>query len=131
MWNDSLAGVHVLVLAGDEWARHLLTSVLRYCDAAVTPAGSAAEALRRLDDVLPNVVVADTTDDEGLRFVRDLRRRPAEEGGRVPAVVLAPRDRGLARARAVEAGFQEHLLKPVTPWALCRAVAELAQPASL
>lgn len=131
VWNDSLAGVHVLVLAADVWTRNLLTSVLRYCEAAVTPAGSAPEALRRLEDVLPNVVVADVTDDEGLQFVRDLRRRPAEAGGLVPAVILTPRERGAARARAFEAGCQEQLLKPVTPWALCRAVADLSQPASL
>ena len=131
MWNDSLAGVHVLVLAGDGRARELLTSVLRYCDAAVTPAGSAAEALRRLENVLPNVVVADVAAAEGLQFVRDLRRRPAEHGGLVPAVILAPREQGIGRARAFEAGFQEQLLKPFTPWALCRTVADLAQPASL
>lgn len=130
MWNDSLAGVHVLVLAGDRHARDLLTSVLRYCDAAVTPAGSAAEALRRIEDVLPNVVVADVAGDEGVRFVRELRRRPAEEGGLVPAVILAPRDQGTGGARVVE-GVQEQLLKPFTPWALCRTVADLAQPASL
>lgn len=132
-WNDSLAGVHVLVLAGDPRARALVTAVLRYCDAAVTPAGSAAEALRRLEDVLPNVLVADVAGagDEGLEFVRDLRRRPAEAGGLVPAVALSPHADGVWRASAFAAGFQEHLLKPFTPWALCRAVSELAQPASL
>jgi CheY-like chemotaxis protein len=132
-WNDSLAGVHVLVLAGDPRARELVTTVLRYCDAAVTPAGSAAEAMRRLEDLLPNVLVADVgrADDEGVEFVRDLRRRPAAEGGLVPAVALAPRDDGVGRARALEAGFQEHLLKPFTPWALCGTVNDLAQPASL
>lgn len=132
-WQDSLAGVHVLVIAGDERARDLLTTVLRYCDAAVTPAGSAAEALRRLEDVMPNVVVADVVrpGDETLEFVTALRRRPAEQGGLVPAVALAPRDGEVGRARAFEAGFQEHLLKPFTPWALCRTVGELAQPAAL
>lgn len=132
-WNDSLAGVHVLVLAGDAHARALVTTVLRYCDAAVTPAGSAAEALGRLEDVLPNVVVADILHpgDESLQFVRDLRRRPAERGGLVPAVALAPPDDRVGRASAFAAGFQEHLSKPFRPWALCRAVSDLAQPASL
>lgn len=132
-WNDSLAGVHVLVLAADPRVRALLTTVLRYCDAAVTPAGSAGEALRRIEDVLPNVVVADVVypGDERVEFVRDLRRRPAERGGLVPAVALAPRHESVGRRRTVEAGFQEHLLKPFTPWALCRAVADLSQPAAL
>jgi CheY-like chemotaxis protein len=49
----------------------------------------------------------------------------------VPAVALAPRDEGIGRAHAFAAGFQEHLPKPITPWALCRAVAGLAQPATL
>ena len=132
-WNDSLAGVHVLVLAGDSRARELVTTVLRYCDAAVTPATSPSEALRRLDDVLPNVLVADVAGagDDGLAFVRDLRRRPAEQGGLIPAVALSPHADGGWRASAFAAGFQEHLLKPFTPWALCRTVSELAQPASL
>jgi CheY-like chemotaxis protein len=132
-WNASLAGVHVLVVAGDRRALELLTTVLRYCDAAVTPAGSAAEALRRLEDVLPHVVVADVerASDQYVAFVRDLRQRSAARGGRVPAVALAPRDEGIGRAHAFAAGFQEHLPKPITPWALCRAVAGLAQPATL
>jgi hypothetical protein len=132
-WRDSLAGVHVLVIAGDPRARELLTAVLRYCDAAVTPAGTAAEALRRIEDVLPNVVVADVVrpGDESLQLVTHLRRRPPERGGLVPAVALAPREGGVERAGAFAAGFQEHLLKPFTPWALCRAVSDLAQPASL
>ena len=91
------------------------------------------EALRRLEDVLPHVVVADVerASDQYVAFVRDLRQRSAARGGRVPAVALAPRDEGIGRAHAFAAGFQEHLPKPITPWALCRAVAGLAQPATL
>jgi CheY-like chemotaxis protein len=64
--------------------------------------------------------------DSGYDLIRKLRRRAREEGGHIPAVALTAYAQVEDARRALEAGFQLHMAKPVEPVALALAVARLA-----
>jgi CheY-like chemotaxis protein len=104
-----------LVLDDDQDARDLLTDVLEMHGMRVIAVPSIIEALLEFDRLVPDIVVSDLRmpDQDGCEFVRRIRERPPERGGMVPAIALtayaAPED----RARALTAGFQVHLPKPV------------------
>jgi len=126
----SLAGVRVLVVDDDEDARQLLALILEQCRADVVTAASAQDALRQLAERVPDVVISDINmpERDGYAFVRELRTR----GGtapRVPAVALTASARGEDRRRALAAGFDVHVAKPIEPAALAEIVAELAASA--
>ncbi len=78
----------------------------------------------------PNVIVSDVArpDDEGYAFIREVRALGRELGGHTPAVALTALARPADHARALNAGFQSHLPKPVDPRDLVLAVARLWPP---
>jgi CheY-like chemotaxis protein len=122
---DSLQSVHVLVVCGDAMTGELLLSVLQYCGALCTLAGSPEEAFRRMDVLRPDVAVGCLPVDQpqgGLAFVRQLRARKPENGGTTPVVLVGEgfdaEPPGLGRPDAV-------LPHPVNPWDLCRVVSTL------
>jgi CheY-like chemotaxis protein len=64
---------------------------------------------------------------DGYAFIRELRRRDADKGGRVPAVALTAYARSDDRFRALASGFQMHIAKPVEVGELLAVVANLAK----
>ena len=123
-----LAGLHVLVVDDEEDAREVVARLLRDAGAMVTAAGSAGAALRLLDEGLgADIIISDVgmPDRDGYDFIRDVRRldRPV---ARVPAAALTALARLEDRTRALLAGFQTHLAKPVDPAELVATVASLA-----
>jgi signal transduction histidine kinase/ActR/RegA family two-component response regulator len=121
-----LTGIRVLVVEDDADARQLLAMILEECDAQVMTAGSVPEALARFNDQRPDVVVSDLTMPvhDGYALVRQLRARAREEP-RVPMIALTASARGEDRRRALAAGFDLHVAKPVEPAALVALVNEL------
>jgi CheY-like chemotaxis protein len=75
----------------------------------------------------PDVVVSDIgmPDKDGYQFVRDLRLLPASEGGKTPAVALTAFARSEDRTRALLAGYQVHVAKPIEPHELVVTIASL------
>jgi CheY-like chemotaxis protein len=126
---DLLAGIHVLVVDDDADARHLVRTILEYCGALVTSAGSAAEALQVLERVTPDVLLSDIAmpGEDGYWLIRHVRALPRERGGAVPAVALTAHGQTHGPDRTLSAGFHLHLRKPVDPWELCRALAALSR----
>ena len=122
-----LQGLRVLVVEDFGDAREIVTTILERAGAEVTPSGSSAEALEKIDRQVPDLIVADIglPHEDGIEFIRRVRARGGREAT-VPAVALTawalPRD----RARAKEAGFQAHLVKPVDPSTLVSVVGALA-----
>jgi CheY-like chemotaxis protein len=79
---------------------------------------------------VPDVLVSDIgmQGEDGYELVRRLRLLPAESGGAVPALAVSAYARDEDRRKAVAAGFQVHLSKPVLPADLVTHVARLARP---
>jgi PAS domain S-box-containing protein len=123
----SLKGVRVLVVDDDPDARHLLARVLRDCDADVTMAASAAEAFDGFERAAPDVIVSDIgmPGEDGYSLIRRIRATEAAQGTNTPAVALTAFARPEDRRRAVLAGYQVHLPKPVEPGELRAVVANL------
>jgi signal transduction histidine kinase/ActR/RegA family two-component response regulator len=123
-----LDGVTVLVVDDEPDARELVKRVLEECNAFVKAAASAEEALHLLRSDLPKVLVSDIgmPDVDGYEFIRRVRSLPEEEGGTVPAAALTAFARSEDRRRALLAGYQSHIGKPVEPGELIAVVAALA-----
>jgi PAS domain S-box-containing protein len=130
--RPNLEGMHVLFVDDEADARELVVEFLRGQGAKVTTAGSAAEAFARVRELLPNVMVSDIgmPKENGLTLMKRIRQLSPEEGGLVPAIAVT----GLASAddarRALAAGFQEHLPKPLQLDKLLDALARLYRPES-
>ncbi|WP_017716068.1 PAS domain S-box protein [Kamptonema formosum] len=123
-----LSGLRVLVVDDDTDTRDLVAIALEEYGASVTAAASASEALDALAKLPPDVLVSDISMPaaDGYTLMRQLRALPAERGGQVPAVALTAYARREDRQKALGAGFQIHLAKPVEPAKLAAAVASLA-----
>jgi CheY-like chemotaxis protein len=95
--------------------------------ARVTQAGSAHEALEQFVRARPDVVISDIAmpDQDGYDLVRQVRQLPAEMGGQTPAIALTAYARDEDRLRALSAGFQMHVVKPVEPPDIIAATAHL------
>jgi CheY-like chemotaxis protein len=94
----------------------------------VTTAASAAEAFDRLLAQRPHVLVSDIgmPSEDGYALIQRIRRLPADRGGITPAIALTAYARDDDRTRAIQAGFQKHLSKPVEPPELVAVIAALA-----
>jgi CheY-like chemotaxis protein len=112
----------------DADTRQLLKRVLESHGAAVKTAASAAEALEMIAASPPDALVADIgmPDEDGYSLMRKIRRLPSSRGGTVPALALTAYARPEDRARALTAGFQQFVAKPIKPDELAAVVAELA-----
>jgi CheY-like chemotaxis protein len=117
----------VLLVEDDPDAREVTAAGLTKAGFEVHAVSGAVKALELLDIWLPDVVVSDIgmPGMDGYEFVRLLRARPPERGGKVAALALTA-FAGLAdAARAHASGYQEHLAKPINPDALAEAILAL------
>ena len=124
-----LRGVSILVVEDERDSRRLLVRELEAVRADVAEAASVDEALRLLQNWSPDVLISDVEMPvrDGHELLRTLRGLPPEVPARtVPAIALTGYARGEDRVRALEAGFQIHLAKPVERRELLAAVASLA-----
>ncbi len=122
-----LDGLRVLVVEDDPSSREGIELVLRSAGAAVTAVGSVPSALGALDQSAFDVMVSDIgmPGQDGYDLIRQLRTRPPERGGRTQSIALTAYSTLDDRRRALAAGYEVHLPKPVSPPALTRAIAEL------
>jgi len=124
----NLEGVTILVVDDEPDARALIEQLLRECGAQVHSAASADEALARLEALRPDLLLSDIgmPDCDGYQFIQRVRQLPAEHGGKTPAIALTAFARSEDRTRAMLAGYQVHISKPVEPHELLATVASLA-----
>jgi PAS domain S-box-containing protein len=127
-----LQGITVLVVDDDEDSRTLVARTLVKAGARVNTAASADEALEAMERTLPDVLVSDIgmPGKDGYSLLEELRARPVERGGRVPAAALTAYTRVEDRVQAMCAGFQILLPKPVDAMELTATVAALARQAN-
>jgi signal transduction histidine kinase/DNA-binding response OmpR family regulator len=119
----NLPGLRILVVDDQADVRELLTSVLRLHNAEVRSAGSVAEAMTILSQWQPEILISDIAmpDIDGYEFIRQVRSRELI----FPAIALTAHASAEDRIRALAAGFQMHLPKPVEPHELVMSIASL------
>ena len=102
--------------------------MLEGCGARVLTATSTREALALVVAERPHMIVSDIgmPDEDGYDLIRKVRALPADQGGRTLAAALTAFARAEDRTRALRAGYQTHVAKPVEPTELTAVVAGLA-----
>jgi PAS domain S-box-containing protein len=119
----SLNGIRVLVVDDDADARELVRLVLAGYGADVQTAASADEALAQIERDLPDVLVSDIglPTEDGYSLIRRVRALPG--AAYIPALALTAYASVSDNRRALEAGFQRHVAKPVEPTELANEIA--------
>ncbi|MGH8140631.1 MAG: response regulator [Steroidobacteraceae bacterium] len=117
----------VLLVDDDADAREVAVVGLERAGFELRAVATAREALGMLDHWQPDVIVSDIgmPGVDGYEFMRLLRARPPESGGRVAALALTAFARLEDAVRARSSGYQGHIAKPVSPEQLAAAVARL------
>lgn len=125
--SGTLAGLDILVVEDDDDTRFFITTVLEMDGAKVIAVISAAEARQVLSEFQPDVLISDIglPGEDGYTFICKIRALKPKNGGRVPAIALTAFADSEARIRALEAGFDTHVSKPIAPEELVEIVANL------
>ena len=123
--QPQLGGVHVLVVEDDPDGNELITTVLERYGARVTAVGTAAAAIDALDAERPDILISDIglPDADGLELIKMVRTRAAM--AELPAIALTAYASRQDAAKAIAAGFDAHVAKPVQPAMLGATVARL------
>lgn len=123
----SLQGINVLVIDDSIDTRELLSAVLEGCGANVTTASSVREALEAFAVAKADILICDIgmPEEDGYTFIKAIRKLAPESGGNIPAIALTGYVRIEDRLRALEAGFQMFVPKPIEATELCSIVANM------
>jgi PAS domain S-box-containing protein len=124
---ERLDGLRVLVVDDEPDAREMLSVGLGQCGAKVTTASSAREALEAVAGGKFDAMISDIgmPGEDGYELIRRVRALPS--GGRIPAVALTAYARTEDRLRALRAGFEMHVSKPVELTELVVVIANLVR----
>ena len=127
-----LDGVSVLVADADADTREVLAAIVAQHGGAPTTVSGPREALAAVAGRRPDVLVCDVAmpGGDGIALIRELRSRPASEGGTTPALAVSAGVQVDDAETLLAAGFQSHLAKPVEPAELVREIARLAGASS-
>ena len=129
--SAALIGLRILVVDDDIDNCELVANVLTQYGALVKIAFSAADALKIIQKLKPDVLVSDLgmPGEDGYTLIRKVRQLEANSGVTICAVAIAlsafARDED--RRQAIQAGFQMHVPKPVEPENLAKVVATLVK----
>jgi CheY-like chemotaxis protein len=106
----------------------MLTIALEQAGGEVRACASATEALDMLAGWKADLLVSDIgmPNEDGYALIRKVRALEPELGGAMPAIALTAFAGVADRSRALSAGFQKHVSKPVEPLDLVRIIARLA-----
>jgi len=124
-----LDGLRILIVDDEADTRDLLCAVLERCKASVITVGSAVEALETFRQLKLDVLISDIgmPEEDGYSLIGKVRAFEAGKTGQLPAIALTAYARVDDRVRALNAGFQVHIAKPVEPFELIAVVASLAK----
>jgi signal transduction histidine kinase/CheY-like chemotaxis protein len=124
-----LRGLRVLTVDDDDDSRRIVAEILEDCGCIVTTAATAAEALERLLDEQPDVLLSDIgmPEEDGYDLIRKVRALPRDRGGDIPAAALTAYARAEDRRQMLNAGFSIHLPKPIEPAELVAVVSTLSR----
>jgi PAS domain S-box-containing protein len=120
-----LSGTTILAIDDEADTRGVLRRILEECRARVVAAASADEGLLAVEQCRPNLILCDIgmPDKDGYAFIKQLRER----GDTTPALAVTAFARSEDRLRALRAGYQGHVTKPVEPSELVATVAAFSK----
>jgi len=123
-----LSGIKVLVIDDEPDARELVKRVLSRSKALVFSAATADAGFELLQSERSDVLISDIgmPGKDGYQLMREIRALPESRGGRISAIALTAFARSEDRTKAMLAGYQVHLAKPIEPRELVAAVRSLA-----
>ena len=122
-----LSGVRILLVEDELDSREILRQMLSLTGALVEAVSSVAEAMVAFDHARPDVLLSDIgmPIEDGYSLIRRIRALPPERGGKVPAAAITAYATAEDRERALAAGFQIHISKPIDLERLSAAIASL------
>jgi len=125
---SELQGLRVLVVDDEADAREIISTMIKQTGAEVKTCESAHEALQTLAEWRPDVLMSDIgmPGEDGYSLINEVRLLPPEQGGHTPAAAFTAYAREEDRNRALAAGYQMHLAKPVSSSQLVAMIAHLA-----
>lgn len=123
-----LKDLRILVVEDEPDTRVLLATIIESSGAKVLTAESAQAAFNVFEEFKPHVLISDIAmpDEDGYSLMRRIRALSHEKGGKTPAIALTAYARDEDRIKAIEAGFQKHMAKPIIPEDLLAVVREFA-----
>ncbi|MFN6568420.1 response regulator [Dendronalium sp. ChiSLP03b] len=127
----SLESLCILIVDDDRDTGEFLYFMLKQFGAAVTAVASAGEALEVIAKSKTNLLLSDIgmPGIDGYMLMRLIHAMPPEQGGRLPAIAITAYAGEMNQKQALAAGYQLHLVKPVEPEVLLKAITQvLAHP---
>ena len=126
---QSLDGLRVLLVDDEPEARQIISKVIARTGAEVRSCESAGEALATLVEWRPDVLMSDIAmpGEDGYALIRKVRLLSREQGGETPAAAFTAYARDEDRNRALAAGYQMHIAKPISSNQLITMIARLAR----
>jgi signal transduction histidine kinase/ActR/RegA family two-component response regulator len=120
----------ILVVDDEEDTRAILKMVFENCQATVETAASSNEALEKVKEWQPDIIISDIgmPEEDGYSFMRKVRsweRETEPEHLQIPAIALTAYARAEDRQKSLDSGFQAHVSKPVEPVELTKLIANL------
>ncbi len=121
-----LVGLQILIVDDEPDTLDWMTVLLEQSGAIVRSASSVARAIAAIAELKPNILLSDIgmPGEDGYMLLKQVRAQEAE-GHQIPAIALTAYARAEDRERAISAGFQDHLTKPIEPKQLISAIAKL------
>jgi PAS domain S-box-containing protein len=126
---ERLDGLKVLVVDDEADTRELLRIGIGQCGAEVVTAVSAREALEAIAEESPDLLISDIgmPEEDGYELIRKVRALPVGRSRKIPAIALTAYARTEDRMRALRAGYQSHIAKPVELAELLTVIASLVK----
>jgi PAS domain S-box-containing protein len=127
--QQSLSGLHVLLVDDDEDTLELMSTALTSRKANVTAVGSALEAIDAIKVKAPDVLISDIAmpEEDGYGLIAKVRSLDGGGQSSIPAVAITAYAKEEDRERALASGFQIYLAKPVELSELISVVARAAR----
>jgi len=131
--SADLSGLSVLVVDDEPDSLELVQQVLADTGITILSAASAQEALRGLERHRPDLLISDIGMPlmDGFELIRQVRALRDRQAAGVPAIALTAFSRKEDQQRALEAGFDEYLAKPLRPSVLVQAVLAIVERKAL
>jgi CheY-like chemotaxis protein len=130
--SELLTDIRILIVDDEADVRDLLTLILESRGGNVRAVSSAAEAFDAIGSFHPDVLLADLRmpEEDGYSLIQRVRARERQRRGEhLPAIAVTAYASPSDRTRALEAGYDGHLAKPVVPGEVVTVVAKIASAA--